>query len=335
MVMKKAVCLVLSAALAAVSCGCANKDKSQEDASILILETKEETYNTVTAEVGSISDAYVMDGNFDYPYSQLLSFEVDGLVDKVVFDPQSEVKEGDVLIQLRTDEIDKEIETQQLRVDSAKQTLESVKSSGASATEVEFAQISCDIEENKMEQLEAEKAKYSIKAPFDGVVIMSDDIETYKQDPEVHAGQSFGFINDYSRNKLCGTVFGNSLENVYFGTRVEVSQGNTIANGTISDIIYSGSGEYLTCKYVVDLDEGSPEIMDLGGIVIRIRVYEKDNAVLVPTDSIVHVGDRTFVYTLVDGIRVETDVELGIENELSGKTEILSGVNGGDAIVVS
>ena len=65
--MKRALTFALVTALA-VGClgGCGKKEKSEEIV-VPIYKTDKIDYNTVTAEIGDISQKYYVEGRFDYP----------------------------------------------------------------------------------------------------------------------------------------------------------------------------------------------------------------------------------------------------------------------------
>lgn len=332
--MKKTLCILLAGMLAVCACGCGKDDTSDKEITIPILETKEDEYTVAKAEVGTISSTFQLSANYDYPYTEPLFFKMNGSVKKVMFDPAASVKKGDVLFQLDTAEIDEEIKNQQIRLDSAEETLKNVKSRGASQNEIEYAQLSYDIEQNAMDMLMAKKEEYTVVAPSDGMVnLQFMDVTEFREHPEVYAGEYIGVMKDGSRKEICAVRYGEPLDNVAFGTKVELTQGSNTASGTVADIVYNDNGEYSNYVYILKPDDENVEFLDFGEIDVRFKVYRKDNTVLVPSSAVTQVGDRTFVYELIDGIRIETDVEIGIVDELAGKTEIISGLQGGEDIV--
>lgn len=334
---KRIFCLFAAALTALSASACDKKSSGEGDISIPILEASEEmTFETETAEIGTISRIDVVEGDYGYPYAEAMTFGKSGVVEKVYFDPENEVKKGDLLIKLNTDEIDEQIETQQLRVDAAQETLDKLKKSGAASKEIEFAQIDLDIEKNNAAKLENSRKGYEIYAPFSGFVTIYGNIEDFKKGTEVRSGQYFGAMSDRSRRVLSAKVYQKPLENVSFGTKVDITQGEQIATtGIVTDVIYNEAGEYSNYVYVVTPDDESVEFFDFGGVSMSFRIYEKTDVVLVPSDAVVSVGDRTFVYVLVDGIKTETDVETGITDNVRNVVEITSGLSGGETIVIN
>lgn len=332
--MKKIVSLLSVAVLCVSMSACDKKDEKKEEINIPILETNEENYNTVTAEVGNITMSYTVEGGYSYPYSSGVAIDKGGIVENLYLDPSEEVTKGQLLLEINTDEFDSEIEAQQLKVDAAQKIVDDLKNSGASQAEIDVAQCDYDIEKNNLDKLNAQLESYKVYAPIDGTIEMDGLIEDYAVGMEVYEGQYIGTIIDRSQKKLTASVYGDKLENVQYGTKVDIQQGN-VASGTgyVTDIIFHDRGDFSTHEYVIAV-EGDTEFYDFGVISVNFRVYEKENVVTVPQEAITNVGNRTFVYTIVDGIRIETDVEVGITDEIQGTVEITSGLSGGETIVI-
>ena len=336
--LKEFASLICLAAVCLSLVSCDKNDGKGENISIPILETEqEENIQTQTAQVGTISRSYSLEGGYDYPFTENLVFAQNGTIKEICFDPESEVKKGDVLVRLDTDELDKEIETQQIRVDAAEKTLQNLKNSGASQREIDFAQVDLDIENNALDKLENSLSEYVITAPYDGSVMLYGTIDDYNRGTSVYMGQAFGSMTDRSQKVLCAKLFGNEgLENVTFGTKVDIIQGNSDpVKGKVTDVIFNEAGDYSNFVYIVTPDDKDVEFYDFGSVTVSFNIYEKEDVVTVPSEAVISVGDRTFVYTLIDGIRIETDVETGIVDEIHGITEITSGLSGGESIIIN
>ncbi|MCI0346718.1 MAG: efflux transporter periplasmic adaptor subunit, partial [Chloroflexi bacterium] len=59
----------------------------------------------------------------------------------------------------------------------------------------------------------------------------------------------------------------------------------------------------------------------------------RDNAVLVPEQAIVPIGGRKFVYRLIDGRVVQTEVAIG--ERIGTRVEIRAGVAAGELVVTA
>jgi membrane fusion protein (multidrug efflux system) len=69
------------------------------------------------------------------------------------------------------------------------------------------------------------------------------------------------------------------------------------------------------------------------GLFARVSLVleQRENALVVPEQAIVPVGQKTFVYRVVDGKAAMTPVTLGLRRP--GQVEIVEGVNAGDVVV--
>jgi membrane fusion protein (multidrug efflux system) len=69
------------------------------------------------------------------------------------------------------------------------------------------------------------------------------------------------------------------------------------------------------------------------GLFARVSLIleRRENALIAPEQAIVPVGQKTFVYRVVDGKAVMTPVKLGLRRP--GQVEILDGLNAGDLVV--
>lgn len=74
-------------------------------------------------------------------------------------------------------------------------------------------------------------------------------------------------------------------------------------------------------------------MLDLGGIEVVFDVYSRLDTVIVPQKAVKKLDVRNYVNLLVDGVKIEQDVELGIED--NDNVEILSGLSGGEEIILN
>ncbi len=83
--------------------------------------------------------------------------------------------------------------------------------------------------------------------------------------------------------------------------------------------------------YVIDTDEDS----GLSDLTVQciFDVYSKLDTVLVPTSAIKTSKDRTYVNLLIDGTKIEQDVETGLAD--GKQTEIVAGLSGGEQVIIN
>ena len=315
------IALISAAAMCFGLCACGKSEKKDEIA-VPILETKDITYKTVKAEIGDISQEYHQEGVYDYPYSETVTFKASG-----------QIKSIDVLCTLYSDDVDEQIEEEEIRLNQAKQTVATLQANGADYSEIQLSQYDLQIEQLKYDSLVASLEDYKVYAPCDGQFDLAD-----RQGQEltafmpVNKGEVLGYTSDKSQKALCVSVFDNALTNVNFGTAVQIVQGANTMGGTVTDIIYNESGDFSAYVYVITPDEEN-DMLDLGGIEVVFDVYSRLDTVIVPQKAVKKLDGRNYVNLLVDGVKIEQDVELGIED--NDNVEILSGLSGGEEIILN
>lgn len=313
--------------------GC-SEEKSSEEIKVPILDEDQVKFNTVKAEIGTISETYTLDGDYENPYLVTVSSAVSGKVKSVSLKDGKSVKTGDVLLTIASDDIDKQIADQQIRLDSAQQTYNTLRgSSGISSSELESAKIDIDVEQNEMDKLLAQKESYSIKATANGTVSVASGYEdTFAIGQSIYNDQFICTISPNDGNVLCArTNTKEALTDVNFGTSATVTNLNeTVGSGTVSDIIYTENGDYSYYCYVIKLSKDK-DLSYYDNLKVTLNTYTKENVVLVPTDSIRTISNETYVDVLIDGVKVQTAVETGIVGDL--QTEIISGLTGGEEII--
>ncbi len=332
--MKNSKCLILVAFCAAVTVftGCGKK-KSQDEIAVPILETRSVTYKTVNAEIRDISQKYEQPGSYGYPYSKKVKFTVSGQIKSIDVEAPCEVKKGQLLCTLYTDDVLEEIEKEQIRFDQVKSTVDTLYQNNADADQITMAQYDVQIEQMRFDRLKGSLDDYSVYAPCDGeFTIEQPGWNPYNVNSRVNEGAIFGYATDKDERYLCVEVFDNKLSNVNFGTAVKLQQGANVSGGTVTDIVFKDSGDYSKYTYVITPDDPD-ELLDFGDITVVFDIYSRLDSVVIPKKAVKELGGRNFVYLLIDGVKVEQDVELGIED--NGDVEVISGLSGDEQIIVN
>lgn len=330
--------IILCISLCSASCGRQSEtaDVAKEIYTPQVSSESEEN-NIVEAKIGTINQKYYHEAVYDNPYIETVSFETDGVVSSIDVKDGQKVKKGEVLASLNTDEIDKRIDEQKLRLDSAKKTLSKLnKNKKSDKNEIKSAEYDVLIEQNAYDSLVFEREKYIVKAPHKGKVnVQYEEGKEVKKGSFVSAGQSLCTMGDLNGDRLCIMVYANEqFEDVSFGMNCTLTQGKTTESGKITDIVFQeGGGDYDAYYYVITPDKKNSELVSYGDTInASIDVYSKPNVVIVPTEAIKTVNETNYVDVLVDGMKIQTDVEIGIQDDT--ETEIVSGLSGGEQIIL-
>lgn len=329
--MKKLFATAIAAVMALSAASCSDKEK-KEQIEVPIYEAAAMTYKTAKSEVSSISQKYIMDGKFSNPYSVPVKFTASGQIKEILVSSNQQVKKGQILCTLFTDDIDSMIEDKKAYVDQAKKTYSKLLAAydGSNIYECEKARVELEIQQFEYDELVKRKEKYNVYAPCDGHYRAETSNWGVKLDKfvQVNQGTVIGNVTDESESYITCTMREQPLQNVNFGTHVDITQGEKSASGIVADIV-KDKNDYI---YVIRPEEGS-DFSSLGEMKINFNIYSRSDVVVVPSDAVKTVGQRKFVNLLVDGVKVEQDVETGI---VDGKnTEIVGGLIGGEEVIIS
>lgn len=324
--------LVLSALLAFSLCSC-SKSSDNDEIAVPILETDEITYKTVNAEISDISEQYYQTGTYMYPYSEVVTFKASGQIKSIDVVGPCDVKEGDLLCTLYSDDVEEQIEEEEIRLNQSKSTVSTLQSDGVSGDELQLAQYDLQIEQLRYDHLVDSLEDYKVYAPCDGEFTAIDRRDNpLNVNSPVSKGDVLGYTSDKSQQYLCVEVYDNPLNNVNFGTAVKLEQGSVSSTGTVSDIIFSENGDFSTYIYVITPDN-EEELFDFGDVSVVFDVYSRLDTVVVPQKAVKSLSGRTYVNLLVDGVKVEQDIETGIED--NENIEVLSGLSGDEVLILN
>jgi len=329
--MKKFFASALAALMALSAAGCSDKEEKQQ-IEVPIYEATAMTYSTAKSEISSISQRYIMDGKYTNPYSVPVKFSASGQIKDVLVSSTQEVKKGDIICTLFTDDIDSKIEDKKAYVDQAQKTYSKLLAAynGTNIYECEKARVELEIEQFEYDELVKSKEKYNVYAPCDGLYKAATNNWGVKLDKFVNVNQGtvIGSVTDNSESFITCIMREQPLQNVNFGTHVEITQGEKTSAGIVVDIIK----ENRDYTYVIRPDEGA-EFMKIGEMKIYFNIYSRNDVVVVPTKAVKTVGQRKFVNLLIDGVKIEQDVETGIVD--GNNTEIVGGLIGGEELILN
>jgi len=149
------------------------------------------------------------------------------------------------------------------------------------------------------------------------------------------AGAPLFSLADVSRLKLKGTISQDALPFVKVGQTVDVTVDiypNTNYQGTVTGVgpISVSTGSYFPCEITIDNSDNGLS----AGLSARASIHiTGESHVAVPNAAVVQNNGATYVFVIKDNTAYKQDVVLGLKND--SETEILRGVDEGDAVAVS
>ena len=272
-------------------------------------------------------------GNVEAAQRAVLSAKVTGVIDAVKAAPGARVQRGDVLATIDAREIKARLDQAAAAHDQARKDfarIEKLLQSGSS-TRQEFDAATMRLRTSDAALVEARTMlQYTeITAPFDGVVTRKlaevGDLAT--------PGKPLMEMENSALLRFQCEIPEALIDRVQMGAQmpVRVDAAGTDLAGTVSEIAPSASAGSRTFLVKLDLPEADKLRAGQFGRV-RVPVRERP-ALLVTEGAVVRRGQIESVFVVEDGrVRLRL-VKTG--RRMDGKVEVLSGLSGGETVVVS
>ncbi len=192
------------------------------------------------------------------------------------------------------------------------------------------------ISKKQVEGLEKQKQDLIVKSPFDGVISelpMAKTNYVSAMSPVAVVNMQSGLIETYISTRDVDTVTVGSKVKII----VEKREGKTEYDGEVTSVeneakvqVSAIGVEERKIKVTIAPHENL-NLINGFDVDVQFLLYEEDNAVAVPKESIFEYEDGFAVYKVVDGKATITPIEKG--TELRAETIITSGLHSGDIIV--
>lgn len=299
------------------------------------VKTSETSYTTITAKKKDLVKQIVTSGRIVSQSQNDLAFERQGVIRTVNVKPGDLVKEGDVLCELDTGDLDYQIRGKELYIKRAELNIKLLKEQGASQTEIDKQQLDKEILEHEIETLYEEKEAMVIKAPVDGAVISVNSREGDWVDSQST------ILTVIDPDSVYIPITPDDMKEFKMGTEVSVKLDGELYEGVVfmtpddmpeDDEESEYDIEFSKKKIYVKFKDVPPENC-VNLLADTILVLDKrENVVVVANNIIKTVNGEKVVYLLKDGKKVASTVEVGLQT--GSQSEIISGVNEGDEIVI-
>lgn len=358
----KKLALFLSA-LMLLSCfaGCAGQE--QQTQAPELLEPVGVKLDTAVVQVDDIYDTTIYSGEV-VPEVQGVYFHTDGTIEKIHVFEGDIVKEGDVLVTLDNESLNKQLasvqdsisntlklgsfsdQTMEADIEIAQEELAILKESGASAEEcavkeAEIAILKADLKQAKeLRNLElqtsyAQEAKLKdslsktqIVAPCDGRVVYLN-----RNSNRVQAYKPIIYIADETKRTIKTELINESV-------LLKAERISAIVYDTTYDITYVpyDSATRLELNKLKSLDTrfafgaDGQDIPCGEFVVVQIDHQVRSQVLTIPANALYQDGSLYYVNKIVDGQRIRHDVTVGLVT--NAKAEIVSGLSEGDVVYV-
>lgn len=342
---------LLLAALLAAGCGNDDTEASEMDAReaaeapVSQLDRPVEV-ETMRLELRGVDDRVSLPADIHPFRDATLACEVPGVVKTVHVDAGDRVRAGQVLLEIDTDALANQLAEAQAMHRQAQAQFERAEALLAkrSITQAQYLEAITqrDVTVAQLASAELQLAKSKIEAPWDGTVAE----RLLEAGDYAQPGQPAFDLVDVGRLKVIAPAPASDVPNLSVGLPAEVRvdvfggrvfEGEVTRLGTMLDV---GAR---TLDVEVEID--NPGGILRPGLAARLSIplRQLDEAIVVPLDAVVDLGDTDAVYVVVEGDGEEESGGLRAERRtvkvgrlLAGDRAVIdSGLEAGDQIVVT
>lgn len=262
--------------------------------------------------------------------------EIAGQIEKIQFEEGQPVKKGDVLMQIDRSLIQTELSKAKAAYDATSATFsrdDKLKESGyVSNQKWDLSKSDLQTSKSAVENARIRLEKTSVRAPFDGVAgLRSFSVGDYAQ-----IGQVLTTIDSINPLKLEFSVPERNYSAVQTGQKITFSV-DAWPGETFEGEIYAIDPRINpdTRNFNVKANIQNNENRLRPGMYSRISIatITRQNVLMIAEEAIMPQGEKSFVYTIVDGKATMTQVTPGIRD--NGRVEITAGLNAGDEVITA
>lgn len=264
-----------------------------------------------------------------------LRSEMSGMVSKIYFKEGDKVKKGELLVRINDEELRAQLDrlkyTLQLYQESENRQKQLLEREAISQEEYDITLTESKTAAADIRLLEAQIAKAHIRAPFDGIIGLRYISEGSYVTPTTDIASLLNI--DYAKldfsvpGKYSGIV--NIGDNVYF----TIENSNETFQGRVYAIEPQIDAATRTLKMRAISENKNQRIMPGQFANIELVLDAVENAILVPTESIVPELDGHKVFVSQNGKAEPVQVQLGLRTDT--EVEVVAGLNPSDTVITT
>lgn len=295
-----------------------------------ILAPAEVTYDEVVAARGTVEDKVVANGTVTLVDETPVYFRLTGgRLLALHVRTGDVVKAGALIAELDSGSLASRIEQQRLLVRKAEIVVERTALLGQDRFDREIASIDLELARIQLRDLQADLERTRITTPVAGTVIY---VASAREGDVVAAYQTIAEIADPTRLQVL--YRGESVDEFRAGMRVTVRLGETDRSGEVLVAPSStppDAPEEMRRAVVVGVTNLPAATKRGDSATITLVRARRENVIVLPRTVVKSYLGRSYVQVLVDGVKRERTVELGITGGTD--VEILSGLEAGDRVL--
>lgn len=309
------------------------------------------TVSTVTLEPGVWTPGIEAIGSANAINGVDLTVQVNGIVDKIEFTANQEVKKGTVLLQLENSIETADLVAAQAEAVLADQNLkraETLRTRGVGAvSDVDTTAAAASAKKAAVAKMQAVLDQKTVTAPFDGVIGISKvDLGQY-----LTPGTVIGTLQETDKMRIDFSVPEQSLSSLKLGQPVKVgpNMDSLKYNGTIVGIDpkIDPASRLVSVRAEVQNDE--PRLTPGQFVQVRVELPQEDNILALPQTTIVTSLYGDYVYAVrpeqpkegekapegQTAKQVAQQVFVKVGRRYGGVAEITDGLKAGDIVITA
>ncbi len=264
-----------------------------------------------------------------------LRSEVAGKITEILFKEGSYVKKGDLLVKINDADLQAQLKKAEskLKLSEEKEYRQKQLRNSNLISQEEYDNTVGELNVNKADYdlIKAQIDKTEIKAPFDGVV----GLRSVSEGSYVTTSTVIARLQNLNALKIDFSIPERYSSSVKIGDDLQfkVSGSNNLFNAKIYAIEPKIDPGTRTIQIRAICNAYNRELVAGAFANVELNLAQINNAILVPTVSIVPglKGQSVFVYK--DGVVVSKPVEIGVREEK--RVQITSGLSKGDTVITS
>lgn len=264
-----------------------------------------------------------------------LRSEISGIIESINFKEGSQVSQGQVLFQVNDIELRAQLSqvktTQQLASENQRRAKLLLEKQAISQEEFEVANADFESARAQSELIQAQLSKTTVRAPFSGTI----GLRSISKGTYVTPATPIANLVSTSQLKLTFAVPEKYVSNMKVGTDLTFTTASS--RDEYSATVYAIEPQVdiasrtLRMRAIAQNKEGKLYPGAFANVTLPLETV--DNALLVPTESLIPIQNGKKIFVVEDGKAKEVEVETGARTDK--EVRVLSGIKVGDTILTS
>ncbi|MBE3590693.1 MAG: efflux RND transporter periplasmic adaptor subunit [Firmicutes bacterium] len=283
--------------------------------------------------------AVIASGTVEPAETRTVAAGVSGTVEKVLVHEGDRVAAGDVLVQLRNDQLPVQLATDEAQLAQDEDTLDALlHPQSPDPHEVQLRQLKVDQDRLALQMAQADLAHLRVTSPVDGVVTA---VQVQPGD-DAAPGAALVQVQSTSRLEVAAAVDEVDIDRVRPGeaavVRATALPGQAF-RGTVASVAPAGQNSQGVSTFAVTIDLDPAGLASDGlkagmSVTADIAVAQKRNVVVVPVEAVIGTGPQAAVRVLdSSGRPVLRRVTVGLTSDTLA--EITSGLQPGERVITA